>query len=60
MTTGIWVPLVAAGRAISVIACHDKQGADPRFDEDDLRLAEAFGQRAAVAVERSERVQRDD
>jgi signal transduction histidine kinase len=59
MTTGIWVPLVATGRAIGVIACHDKQGADPRFDEDDLRLAEAFAQRAAVAVERSERVQRD-
>jgi signal transduction histidine kinase len=59
MTTGIWVPLVAAGRAIGVIACHNKQGADPRFDDDDLRLAEAFAQRAAVAVERSERVQRD-
>jgi signal transduction histidine kinase len=59
MTTGIWVPLVAAGRAIGVIACHNKQGADPRFDDDDLRLAEAFAQRAAVAVDRSERVQRD-
>jgi signal transduction histidine kinase len=59
MTTGIWVPLVAARRAIGVIACHDRQGPDPRFDDDDLRLAEAFAQRAAVAVERSERVQRD-
>jgi two-component system, NarL family, sensor histidine kinase DevS len=59
MTTGIWVPLVAADRAIGVIACHDKRGADARFDDDDLRLAEAFAQRAAVAVERSERVQRD-
>jgi signal transduction histidine kinase len=59
MKTGIWVPLVAAHRAIGVIACHDKEGLDPRFDDDDLRLAEAFAQRAAVAVERSERVQRD-
>jgi signal transduction histidine kinase len=59
MSTGIWVPLVAADRAFGVIACHDKQGGDPRFDDEDLRLAEAFAQRAAVAVERSERVQRD-
>ncbi len=59
MSTGIWVPLIATDRAIGVIACHDKVAPDPRFDDEDLRLAEAFAQRAAVAVERSERVQRD-
>jgi signal transduction histidine kinase len=59
MRTGIWVPLVADNRAIGVIACHNKLAPDPRFDDADLRLAEAFAQRAAMAVERSERVQRD-
>jgi signal transduction histidine kinase len=59
MTTGIWVPLVAGGRATGVIGCHDKLGPDRRFDDEDMRLAEAFAQRAAAAVERSERVQRD-
>jgi signal transduction histidine kinase len=59
-TTGIWVPLVARGRAIGVLAAHDKLGAaDGRFSDDDLRLAETFASRAAVAVDLSERVARD-
>jgi signal transduction histidine kinase len=58
-STGIWVPLVVQGRAVGVIACHDKEGADPRFDDADLRLAEGFAVRASAAVELSERVQRD-
>ncbi len=57
--TGLWVPLVAHDRAIGVIAAHDKLGADARFSDDDLRLAEAFASRAAVAVDLSERVARD-
>jgi signal transduction histidine kinase len=61
VTSGIWVPLLVGGgeRAIGVIACHDRVGPDPRFDNEDLRLAEALATRAAVAVELSERVQRD-
>ena len=39
--------------------CHDKLGADPRFNDEDLRLAEGFAARASAAVELSERVQRD-
>jgi signal transduction histidine kinase len=58
-TAGLWVPLVVRDRAVGVIACHDKLGADPRFSEDDLRLAEGFALRASSAVELSERVQRD-
>jgi signal transduction histidine kinase len=59
-TTGIWVPLVARGRSIGVLAAHDKLGApDGRFSDDDLRLAETFASRAAVAVDLSERVARD-
>jgi signal transduction histidine kinase len=57
--TGIFVPLVARGEAIGVVAVHDKLGGDSRFSDEDLRLAEIFGARAAVAVSLSERVARD-
>jgi signal transduction histidine kinase len=58
--TGIWVPLVVHGRPIGVITAYDKLSTpDARFNDDDLRLAETFAGRAAVAVELSERVQRD-
>ena len=58
--TGIWVPLVVNGRPIGVITAYDKAGAaDARFTDDDVRLAETFATRAAVAVELSERVERD-
>jgi signal transduction histidine kinase len=58
--TGIWVPLVVHDRPIGVITAYDKPGAvDARFTDDDVRLAETFAARAAVAVELSERVARD-
>ena len=57
--TGIWVPLVARSRAIGVIQAHDKLGPDARFSDQDLRLAETFASRAAVAVDLSERIARD-
>jgi signal transduction histidine kinase len=58
--TSIWVPLVVRDRAIGVIAAHDKvAGAGMHFSDDDLRLAETFASRAAVAVDLSERVARD-
>jgi signal transduction histidine kinase len=57
--TGLWVPLIARGRAIGVLAAHDKLAADVRFTETDLRLAETFATRAAVAVDLSERIARD-
>ena len=57
--TGLWVPLVVRDRAIGVFAVYDKLGADPRFSDSDLRLAETFASRAAVAVDLSERVARD-
>jgi signal transduction histidine kinase len=59
-TSGLWVALVARGRAIGVLAAHDKEAAAGlRFTDDDLRLAETFASRAAVAVDLSERVARD-
>jgi signal transduction histidine kinase len=57
--SGLWVPLIAHDRTIGIIACHDKLGSDARFSDDDLRLAETFAARAAVAVDLSERVTRD-
>ncbi len=57
--TGLYVPLVAHDRAIGVIDAHDKLGDDLRFTDDDMRLAESFASRAAVAVDLSERVARD-
>ncbi|HEX5450214.1 MAG TPA: GAF domain-containing sensor histidine kinase [Gaiellaceae bacterium] len=57
--TGLYVPLIARGRAIGVINVHDKLGQEARFTDADLRLAEIFAARAAVAVDLSERVARD-
>jgi signal transduction histidine kinase len=59
LSTALYVPLIVHGRAIGVIAAHDKQGDDPRFDDDDIRLGESLAARAAVAVDLSERVTRD-
>jgi signal transduction histidine kinase len=57
--TGMWVPLIAHDRVIGVLGIHDKEGPDARFSDDDLRLAETFAARAAVAVELSHRVAQD-
>jgi two-component system, NarL family, sensor histidine kinase DevS len=55
----LFVPLLSRERAIGVVVAFDKLGPEPTFSEDDLRLAEVFALRAAVAVELSERVARD-
>ncbi len=57
--SGLYVPLVVRGQAIGVIAAHDKLGDDPRFTDTDLRLAETFATRAALAVDLSERIERN-
>jgi signal transduction histidine kinase len=59
MRTALYVPLLLRDEAIGVIAVRDKRGIDPRFTDEDMRLAEAFAQRASVAVELSRLVQRD-
>jgi signal transduction histidine kinase len=58
-TSGLWVPLVVRGRAIGVLAAHDKLGPDVRFSATDLRLAETFATRGALAVDLSERIASD-
>jgi signal transduction histidine kinase len=57
--TGLFVPLIVRDRAIGVIVAQDKQHQDPRFTDEDVRIAEAFAERAAVAVDLSERVATD-
>jgi signal transduction histidine kinase len=58
--TGLWVPLVVRDRVIGVLEVHDKgESGDARFTDDDLRMAETFAARAALAVDLSQRVARD-
>jgi signal transduction histidine kinase len=57
--TGLFVPLLLRGRPIGILSAHDKEGGDPRFTDDDLRLAETLSARVAVAVDLSQRVARD-
>jgi signal transduction histidine kinase len=57
--SGLWVPLLAHGRTIGVLAAHDKRREDVRFTDGDVRLAETFATRAALAVDLSERIARD-
>jgi signal transduction histidine kinase len=56
---GLFVPLLVRNAAIGVVVAHDKTGRDPRFSDEDLRLAETFAARAAVAADLSTRVARD-
>ena len=57
--TGLYVPLVVRDEPIGVLAAHDKKTADARFTDEDLRLAEAFANRAALAIDLSRRVASD-
>jgi signal transduction histidine kinase len=57
--TGLYVPLIAGARPIGVVVAHDREAEDPRFSDDDLRLAETFATRAAIAVDLSARVAGD-
>ncbi|MGH3133237.1 MAG: GAF domain-containing protein [Gaiellaceae bacterium] len=57
--TGLYVPLLHQNRAIGVLIAHDKAGQNPRFSDDDLRVAETLAARAAIAVDLSRRVSRD-
>jgi signal transduction histidine kinase len=57
--TALIVPLVFHQQTIGVISAFNRDGPDPRFTDDDLRLAEAFSTRAALAVHLSERVEQE-
>jgi signal transduction histidine kinase len=55
----LFVPLIFHERSLGIIYAFNKEGPDPRFTDDDVRLGEAFGARAALAVHLSERVARE-
>jgi signal transduction histidine kinase len=57
--TGLYVPLLTRDGPLGIVFAHDKTTPDPRFTSGDLRIAEHFAQRAAVAVSLSQRVARD-
>jgi signal transduction histidine kinase len=57
--TALLVPLVFHEKGIGVVSAFNKVGPDPYFSDDDLRLAEAFSTRAALAIHLSERVARE-
>jgi signal transduction histidine kinase len=57
--TALLIPLIAHQKGIGVVTAFNKDSPDPRFTDDDLRLAEAFGTRAALAIYLSERVARE-
>jgi signal transduction histidine kinase len=59
LRSALFVPLFVGEHALGVIVVHDKIGPDSRFGDADLRLAEIFAARAAVACDLSERVGRD-
>ncbi|HSK15389.1 MAG TPA: GAF domain-containing protein [Gaiellaceae bacterium] len=59
LRAALFVPLVAAGRTLGVLCAVDKDSADARFTDDDMRLAEIFAYRAAAALGLSTRVARD-
>jgi signal transduction histidine kinase len=58
-TAALIVPLIFRGKPLGVVSAFNKEGHDPRFADEDLRLAEAFGTRAALALHLSERVARE-
>ena len=58
-STALFVPLLVGGEPIGIVVAHDKGSRDPRFTQEDLRLAETFAARAAVAADLSTRVARD-
>jgi signal transduction histidine kinase len=57
--SALYAPLIKRDRSVGLIAVYDRDGRDPRFSEADQRLSETFADRAAVAVDVSQRVARD-
>lgn len=57
LETALWTPLSVGGRTIGVLVANDKAGTDPRFTDEDARLAEIFASRAAAAVHVAQRAE---
>ena len=59
MLTALYVPMRLRNEIIGLIVVGDKLVPDRRFSSEDLRLAETFASRAAVAADQGRRIQRD-
>jgi signal transduction histidine kinase len=59
MVAALYVPMVVRGQTIGLVIAGDKLVPDRRFSTEDLRLAETFASRAAVAADQGRRIQRD-
>jgi len=59
MLAALYVPMQVRNDPIGLIVAGDKLVPDRRFTNEDLRLAETFAARAAVAVDQARRIQRD-
>jgi two-component system, NarL family, sensor histidine kinase DevS len=59
MLTALYVPMRLRAELIGLIVAGDKLVPDRRFSSEDLRLAETFASRAAVAADQGRRIQRD-
>jgi signal transduction histidine kinase len=59
MLSALYVPMKLRNEDIGIIVVGDKLVPDRRFSSEDLRLAETFASRAAVAADQGRRIQRD-
>ncbi|HET6656966.1 MAG TPA: GAF domain-containing protein [Gaiellaceae bacterium] len=59
MLAALYAPMQVRNDPIGLIVAGDKLVPDRRFSTEDLRLAETFAARAAVAVDQARRIQRD-
>jgi two-component system, NarL family, sensor histidine kinase DevS len=59
MLTALYIPMRLRSEAIGLIVVGDKLVPGRRFSSEDLRLAETFASRAAVAADQGRRIQRD-
>jgi signal transduction histidine kinase len=59
MLTALYVPMQVRAEVMGIIVAGDKLVPELRFTSEDLRLAETFASRAAIAADQARRVQRD-
>jgi signal transduction histidine kinase len=59
MLTALYAPMIVRGEPIGLMIVGDKLVPDRRFTTEDLRLAETFALRAAVAADQGRQIQRN-
>jgi signal transduction histidine kinase len=59
MLAALYAPMIVRGQPIGLMIVGDKLVPDRRFSTEDLRLAETFASRAAVAADQGRQIQRN-